>query len=624
VLLIGVDDNDALLNMLFFSAMLIFHKNQDRRVNFVFRSCNDRFRYQALKNDPCSLSLIKKTVIQTLTIIMFLSVNDATKMQGLPSSDPSNRDCNGPGGSHHARDYSNLNTSGVNVNVNDNDSCVSNDDLLVVWQGIALLTADCMGVGVLGLPNDIKSLGYVAGFTFLLANFPINYYAGNLLSVLALDLERQHDELQRHHHDHDDDDDDDDDDDCDAKNDTLTRTTVTLEEVELSERTTPQDHSKSSSTSVEQPTTTPTSSPRIHRRRSQEENNTSSRDCSDTNNDDRHRRHQTKQHNSQNDEIFQDEVMDDDQDRNSTDYLEGETNCFTSSPRSTSRNISKDLINITEVTFYPSSVVATATVKTIFYINLFLVLGEYILVMGRSVSAIFADQICLPVAGAIASVLMFGLCQFRTMAKLGRTVSLTSLLALMVVLMQCLFHHRLGSTSAAMEGKPMALEEEEAAEEVDDGIWGMFSSLAGIGFAVGSQKLFLNIRNDLQHREHASKVLGGSLGVYGLAYVVVILLAGPGTLRIDALQVRNYFLVLKSFFNSFCLQQIHRHSCSTRYPKDGVVVSPVYCCGFTWLSAMPSTVKHSVDLWTSSFKEETSIPHLNGGAKCMRLLGGLR
>mmetsp|Transcript_10543 Transcript_10543/g.25166 ORF Transcript_10543/g.25166 Transcript_10543/m.25166 type:complete len:183 (+) Transcript_10543:314-862(+) len=53
------------------------------------------------------------------------------------------------------------------------------------------------------------------------------------------------------------------------------------------------------------------------------------------------------------------------------------------------------------------------------------------------------------------------------------------------------------------------------------------SSLAGIGFAVGSQKLFLNIRHELRHREESSKVLAGSLTCYGLAYGIVIILAGP-------------------------------------------------------------------------------------------------
>ena len=59
------------------------------------------------------------------------------------------------------------------------------------------------------------------------------------------------------------------------------------------------------------------------------------------------------------------------------------------------------------------------------------------MVMSRSVAALFGEEnICLPTAGAVASILMFGLCQFRTMANLGRSVSLASLFALLIVLVQ--------------------------------------------------------------------------------------------------------------------------------------------------------------------------------------------
>lgn len=400
-------------------------------------------------------------------------------MHAVPSSDPTERHGNGSATTTtttaHVGNESGDPTNDLRRTKREANS---NEDLLVVWQGVALLTADCMGVGVLGLPNDIKSLGYAAGFAFLLGNFPINYYAGNLLSVLALQLEGQQDEQRRiHRHGHDDDDEND-----------------KIKEVEMAEQRSGPQHTDSSG-----------STPSF-----QSEKKTSLPDPSDSDDDERD---DDKPHAS---ESFQDELPDD-------KYHQP----VTSSSVPTT-NITRDLINITEVTFDPDSSIATALVKAIYYTNLFLVLGDYILVMGRSVSAIFADDICLPTAGAIASALMFGLCQFRTMANLGRNVSLASLIALLIVLLQCLFHHRMGSTTNANGGNDDVAVDKE---EVDDGIWGKLSSLAGIGFAVGSQKLFLNIRNELRHRDQASKVLAGSLGVYGLAYVFVIVLAGPGELR---------------------------------------------------------------------------------------------
>jgi hypothetical protein len=414
--------------------------------------------------------------------------------QAVPSKDPS----------ESATNAATSSTVSQHDGVRDKDDTVINStpdhELLVVWQGIALLTADCMGVGVLGLPNDIKTLGYAAGFAFLLGNFPINFYAGNLLSILALDLERQHEHQQQmHQHDKDDENDS-----CKT-----TKSSSATSEVEMSQRSRPQTTS-TSPTIHKQP-----SFPQRYAGLSQDHNDEVIETIGETNGSD-------KQSASALGDTFQDEDMHVHNDHNIT--------TTTGVSRTSKADLTKDLIHITESTFHPSAAVASAMVKALYYTNLFLVLGDYILVMGRSVSAMFADQICLPTAGAIASILMFGLCQLRTMANLGRTVSLASLLALVIVLMQCLFHHRTESTGNNNNGESenaVVLEE----EEVEDDIWGKFSSLAGIGFAVGSQKLFLNVRNALRHREDASKVLAGSLGVYGLAYVLVILLAGPGTLH---------------------------------------------------------------------------------------------
>ena len=65
----------------------------------------------------------------------------------------------------------------------------SNNDLNL-WQGAALLTADCMGTGLLALPEDIKVLGRWIGLGFLILNLPINFYAGTILSDTAAHVER--------------------------------------------------------------------------------------------------------------------------------------------------------------------------------------------------------------------------------------------------------------------------------------------------------------------------------------------------------------------------------------------------------------------------------------------------
>jgi hypothetical protein len=148
--------------------------------------------------------------------------------------------------------------------------------------------------------------------------------------------------------------------------------------------------------------------------------------------------------------------------------------------------------------------------------------------------------LCLPIASLIASILMFSLCQFRTMANLGKNVSMLSLLALFIVLIHCLFHHRYQNQNQNQyqyqyqnytDDVEDAMMEQEQEELITTYSWNKkFSSLAGIGFAVGSNKLFLNIRHELDDRSQGSKVLAGSLTLYGFVYIIVTLLAGPGTL----------------------------------------------------------------------------------------------
>jgi amino acid permease len=339
---------------------------------------------------------------------------------------------------------------------------------LVLWQGVALLTADCLGVGVLALPHDIKTLGWGLGFSFLIANFPINYYAGNLLSVIALDVE-------------------------DSTSDDIV---------------TPKDDDKGGFELT--PSSTTSSSTKendgaIYRRKSQQYSGIP---------------HQDKQMvTAVEEDVFHDEdIADGDESPHLAEHEETSTSTSTTTQ-------AYDLISITKAVFGAKYV--TRLVVLIYYMNLFLVLGDYVLVMGRAVSAIFLDEICLPTAGAIASLLMFAVCQLRTMANLGRKVSLASLLALLIVLLQCIFHHR-NSSGGSSTPTTMTVDDNNT-DEKEDGIWQRFSAFASIGFAVGSQKLFLNIRHELQHREEASQALAWSLTSYGFAYVLVILLAGSST-----------------------------------------------------------------------------------------------
>jgi hypothetical protein len=76
----------------------------------------------------------------------------------------------------------------------------SSPNNLQVWQGAALLTADCLGTGILALPGDIQVLGYGFGLGFLIANLPINLYAGTILSRTATHVEESQGVANRLYH----------------------------------------------------------------------------------------------------------------------------------------------------------------------------------------------------------------------------------------------------------------------------------------------------------------------------------------------------------------------------------------------------------------------------------------
>lgn len=178
----------------------------------------------------------------------------------------------------------------------------------------------------------------------------------------------------------------------------------------------------------------------------------------------------------------------------------------------------------------------TKAVLAIYYINIFLVLGNYILVMSHAVDAMAGEKhLCIPTAGIIASTLMFGLSQLRTMANLGRSVSAVSLLALLIVVVQCLVAlQQSGESGAYSEDQ----EEEVRSDAKTEVAFAKMSALASIAFAVGSQKLLLNIRHEMEDRKQAApKSLSIALVVYGLTYTIVCVLAGdePPPFLFDAI-----------------------------------------------------------------------------------------
>ena len=75
----------------------------------------------------------------------------------------------------------------IQADINNNEDDEEYQDFstndLSMFTGAILLTADCMGTGILALPADVQLLGRGWGIAFLLFNLPINLYAGGYIQM---------------------------------------------------------------------------------------------------------------------------------------------------------------------------------------------------------------------------------------------------------------------------------------------------------------------------------------------------------------------------------------------------------------------------------------------------------
>ena len=322
-----------------------------------------------------------------------------------------------------------------------------------------LLTADCMGTGILALPADVRTLGMAWGLAFLVANLPLNLYAGTLLSHCAF----------------------------------------------FAERRMPHGAGASASDDADG-----------DGQRHVEENNDDgevSTDC--------HGRADAVAQDSEgcenNDDCETSTECDGRADAATRDFVGLASMLFDEPILPAEDSCEEVRTNVTYNHPFTKAVLAT------YYVNLFLVLGNYILVMSHAVDAMVGENhLCIPTAGVIASTLMFGLSQLRTMANLGRTVSAVSLMALLIVVVQCLV-----ALQQVGDGQGNGTNQQEEVPNDTRTVVAQMSAMASIAFAVGSQKLLLNIRHEMEDRRQAAPLsLSIALFVYGLTYAIVCFIAG--------------------------------------------------------------------------------------------------
>jgi len=399
------------------------------------------------------------------------------------------------GSSPKARSGSNNQTDGPVLLRHDSEFSVGSNyddgspNNLNVFQGAALLTADCLGTGILALPGDIQLLGYAVGLGFLIANLPINLYAGTIFHYTATAVETRQKVENRIYH----------------------ETCESIAAMSQDDKQQYVNYKDINASTVNSEITL-------------------DQGVGNDNDDDDDANVSTS---------LLSKLMGKNKKKKQTDYrtINADTIQSRDTIQSNVTGISVvttghqqlhhdtatfDFIGMARALFKEKR--ATKFVMMIYYINIFLVLGNYILVMSHAVSAIFGDTLSYPQAGLIASTGMFLVSQSRTMARLGRTASILSLTALFIVVVQCLWA---AQVSKASGGFDFSKSNSTTTSSPETSVLRKLSALGSIGFAVGSQKLFLNIRHELADRSVAPKCLAYSLSVFGTFYVLIVLAAGP-------------------------------------------------------------------------------------------------
>lgn len=418
--------------------------------------------------------------------------------------------------------------SGVGEQDEDEYVDPSTNDLTIAT-GAALIVADCMGTGILALPYNINiTLGREFGLFFLILNVLINLYAGTILCNVALLVEQRlslnnnigigtSDELYNSNVDVDD---------GDGKH-PLNKEGVSKSHNTNISKSKPRSSSTGSMESYHSMESTHSNDWNYYNdsydKKEQEKNgetrekiqiNSTRKDSYDAmasnshSDEEEHNCHLEKltksTHNNNEINIPTQNYNphhDSHGDAHTFDFIGLTTALFDYSTVDPNQKNTEQIQHKHDQRTTTSN--ATLLVLITYYTNIFLVLGNYILVMSHAVAAMVGENnICIPNAGLIAVTFMFGLCQMRSMSSLGHSVSFMSLAALAIVVVQCLFSIKSGNNAFTYsEGGGYGGGERRGLNVDDDNdddamnpnflqaLARQFAAVSSIGFAVGSQKV---------------------------------------------------------------------------------------------------------------------------------------
>lgn len=150
----------------------------------------------------------------------------------------------------------------------------------------------------------------------------------------------------------------------------------------------------------------------------------------------------------------------------------------------------------------------------VLYLYVFLILGEYHLIMARSVQGTFYDaSLCRPVAGIIASVIVFLSNQVRTLHNIA-LLSIVSVVTIFIVLTICL-------NDMISDSKPIGSAGVEHNLVASVNFWDFYGAFSTLIFAWAGQKIYLEIMTEMRDSKDFTKSLSGAYPFIFIGYAVV-------------------------------------------------------------------------------------------------------
>jgi proton-coupled amino acid transporter len=198
----------------------------------------------------------------------------------------------------------------------------------------------------------------------------------------------------------------------------------------------------------------------------------------------------------------------------------------------------------------------------VLYFYIVLILGDYMVVLSMNVQGIFySSRLCRAVAGFVVSALLLSTNQIRTLHGVSMTaiVSNSTLIIVLGICLWLVWQDR-GLESEGLQDDPV-----ERVSVTSD-IWTVFSSMSSFIFAMGGQKIYLEIMSEMRNPSDFRKSLFAAFSFMLVCYVVITVTcywhmgaATPGylmdVLEWDSVRVITNILMFIHIVISYTLNQ---------------------------------------------------------------------